>query len=214
VAPLGKGRDILESAAAAFSAHAVKPPRQPTAINPPFSTPQMPIRLLFIVLVPCLFLQLKLRTDTEPYPAILLPSGASLLRSEGSYTGFETKSIAEDSRGRRYPLAVEKILNTVPTNYRPYVVDAGFGINKERIVRHLPIPFAGRGLQLGRPKTPAQLEATRAWLRLKLYQTLGIDAVRIHVLTYAVTTYYSEVPLRQQRRLQRETSVELIGATK
>jgi len=182
--------------------------------NEATSSGRWPIRILFIVLVPCLFLQLKLRTDTEPYPAILLPSGASLLISDGSYTGFETRCVAEDSQGGRHPFAVETILDAVPTNYHPYVVAAGFGINKERTVRHIPIPFTGSGLQLGRPKTPAQLEATRVWLRLKLRQALGIDAVRIHVLTYGVTTYYSEIPVRQQRHLQRETTVELVGAAK
>jgi hypothetical protein len=168
------------------------------------------IRLLFIVLVPLLLFQLKLRTDTEPYPAILLPSGAGLLRSEGSFTGFETVCVAEDSSGTKYPFSAATLLDAVPTNYRQYVLEAGFGINRERIVRHLPIPFTGRRLQLGQPRTRPQIEETRAFLRRKLRQALGINAVRIHVLTYGITTYYSEVPVRQQRYLQSDTTVELI----
>lgn len=169
------------------------------------------IRILFIVLLPCLLFQLKVRTDTEPYPAVLLPSGATLLRTEGSYTGLETECLAEDSGGSKYPFSIATVLEAVPTNYHPYVLEAGFGINRDRMVRHLPIPFTGRRLRLGRPRTQSQIEETRAWLRLKLRQTLGIDAVRIHVLTYGVTTYYSEVPVRQQRHLQAETTVELVG---
>jgi hypothetical protein len=169
------------------------------------------IRLLFIVLVPLLLFQLKLRTDTEPYPAILLPSGAGLLRSEGSFTGFETVSTAQDSSGREYPLSTATLLDAVPTNYRLFVLQAGFGINRDRIVRHLPIPFTGRELRLGRPRTQSQIDETRRWLRLRLRQALGIDADRINVLTYGVTTYYSEVPIRKQRRLQHETTVDLVG---
>jgi hypothetical protein len=169
------------------------------------------IRLLFIVLVPLLLFQLKLRTDTEPYPAILLPSGAGLLRSKGSFTGFETVCVAEDSSGSKYPFSAATLMDAVPTNYRPYVLEAGFGINRDRIVRHLPIPFTGRRLQLGQPRTRPQIEETRAFLRRKLRQALGINAVRIHVLTYGITTYYSEVPVRQQRYLQSDTTVELIS---
>ncbi len=175
------------------------------------SSPRWRIRLLFIVLVPCLFFQLKLRRDTEPYPAILLPGGEGLLKGDGSYTGFETETFAEDSGGRKYRFSVATVLDAVPTDYHPYVLEAGFGINRDRIVRHPPIPFTGRKLQLGRPRTQSQIEATRAYLRLKLRQTLGIDAVRIHVLRYGVTTYYSEVPVREQRHLEADTTVELVG---
>jgi len=177
-------------------------------------SPRWRIRLLFIVLVPCLLLPLKLRTDTEPYPAILLPSGASLLRTVGSYTGLETECLAEDSGGRKYPFSVATILDEVPSDYHPYVVEAGFGINRDRMVRHLPLPFTGRRVTLGRPRTQPQIEATRVWLRARLRQTLGIDAVRIHVLTYAVTTYYSEVPVREQKQLQADTTVELFAAAR
>ena len=172
------------------------------------------IRLLFIVLVPCLLFQLKLRNDTEPYPAILLPSGASLLKSVGSYTGLDTECFAEDSSGRKYPFSAGTILDAVPSDYHPYVVETGFGINRDHMVRHLPVPGTGRRIPLGRPRTQAQLEATRAWLRDRLRQTLGIDAVRIHILTYAVTTYYSEVPARQQKELQSDMTVDLVGATR
>lgn len=172
------------------------------------------IRLLFIVLVPCLLVQLKLRNDTEPYPAILLPSGASLLKSAGSYTGLDTECFAEDSSGRKYPFSAATILDAVPSDYHPYVVETGFGINRERMVRHLPVPLSGRRIPLGRTRTGAQLAETRAWLRERLHQTLGIDAARIHILTYAVTTYYSEVPVRQQRQLQSDMTVDLIGTAK
>lgn len=169
-----------------------------------------PLRLLFILLVPCLLLPLKIRDDTEPYPAILMPSGASLLRTKGSYSGVETEVVAEDSSGRRYEVPVAALLNTVPTDYHPYVLAEGFGITRDRVVRHLPVPFLGHRLSVGRQRTLAQINETRDWLRKRLRETLGIDAVRIHVLTYEVTTYYTEVPVRRRRTLQGDNTIQLV----
>src|ERR1051325_6245541 len=135
-----------------------------------------PLRLLFILAVPCLLLQLKIRDDTEPFPAILLPSGASLIRTRGSYAGVETKCVAEDATGRKYPVPIATILDAVPSDYHPYVMGAGFGITRNRMVRHLPVPFLGHRVSVGRPRTEAQINATRAWLHDKLRDALGIDA--------------------------------------
>jgi hypothetical protein len=179
-----------------------------------YGTPgrRWPLRLLFILLVPCLLLQLKIRDDTEPFPAILLPSGASLLKTRGSYTRVETQCVAEDSAGRKYVFPVASLLSSVPTDYDLYVLKAGFGITKDRMVRHIPVPFLGHRLSVGRPKTAPQIAETRAWLRTRLREMLGINATRIHILSYGVTTYYNEIPVRQQRELQEDKVVELTGA--
>jgi len=177
----------------------------------PTTRRNLSVRLLFIVLVPCLVLPLRIRDDTEPFPAILLPSGASLLKTKGSYTGIETECVAEDSAGGKYVVPVAAILNAVPTDYHPYVLNSGFGITRDRPVRHLPIPFLGYRLSVGRRRTAAQISETRTWLRMRLRETLGIDAVRIHILTYEVTTYYSEVPVRFSRALQRDNTIDLLS---
>jgi hypothetical protein len=156
-----------------------------------------------------LLLQLKLRSDTEPYPAILLPAGATLLRGDGSYTGFETECSAEDTSGKQYDCNLQTLLAKVPTNYREFVLQAGFGTAKERVVRHLRIPFTGYSLEIGRPRTQAQLDTTRAWLRSRLRRTLGIDPLRVHIRRYAITTFYNSNPVREQKRLQHETLVDL-----
>ena len=78
-------------------------------------------RLLFIILVPCLFLQIKLRDITEPYPAILLPGAGPLLESRGSFNAYRTKVVAEDSLGAEHPFLVATVLDTVPTNYHEHV---------------------------------------------------------------------------------------------
>jgi hypothetical protein len=177
-----------------------------------FGTPhrRLGLRLAFTLLVPCLLLQLKIRNDTEPYPAILLPSGASLIKTSGRYTAVERKCVAEDSTGRQYAVPIASILNAVPSDYHPYVLEAGFGITKDRMERHLPIPFLGR-VNVGRHKTPTQIDETRAWLRMRIRKTIGIDAVRIHVLTYEVTTYYNDVAAREQRVLKEDNRINLLS---
>ena len=151
------------------------------------------IRLLFLALIPLLFLQLKLRNISEPYPAILLPAGAGLLRTTGGhYTAFETECLVEDTTGTRHVLSTDMVLDTVPKNYQGFVIDRGFGINEGREVRRRSLSLAGQrlDLQFGRPLTPLQIEHTRVWVRFRIRQTLGIEAVRIHILTYAITTFY------------------------
>jgi hypothetical protein len=175
-------------------------------------SPRSSIRLLFLVLIPLLLLEIRFRSYTEPYPGIFLPAGATLLRGDTSFTGFQTECLAEDSSGRKYPFSASEILDAVPSNYRPLVVEAGFGINKNRIVRHIPVPLLGRKFELGRSKSRLQLDSTKVWLRSKVRRVLGIDPIRIHVLTYAITTYYGTGPDRQVRRLQRESIVDLLAS--
>lgn len=172
------------------------------------------IRLFFLVLVAGLFLQLPLRNVTEPYPAILLPAGGNVLRSQGEITGQEREYLLEDASGKTYSVSVDALLGSVPRNYWPVLVDRGFGINSGREVRRPSLSVFGRPVQLqfGRPLTPAQIEETRAWIRSKLKDALGIDAVRIYILTYTVTTFYSgSSPARRERQLRSRTTVELFA---
>ena len=169
------------------------------------------VRLLFLTLVPCLFVQVAVRRYTEPYPAIFLPAGESLLRGHGRYTAHETTYVAEDVGGKEHPLSIAGVLDTVPTNYHAFVVKRGFGINEDRDVREVDIrlPWRKVTLRFGRPLTQPQIEQTRAWLRPKLRQALGVDAARVHILTFEITTFYEESPARRERRLLNRQTVEL-----
>jgi hypothetical protein len=173
------------------------------------------IRSVFIALVPCLFAQLWVRRITEPYPAIVLPSGATLLRSHGGYVGSEITLLAEDEHGEQHPCSPSTLLGTVPSEYRRYVIRRGFGITEDRDVRSIRIPLPGGGfvLRFGHPLTPSQIEETRSWLRSSLRRTLRVDAVRIHILSYAIGTFGSPRVGGQDRTLMRRDTVELVGAT-
>lgn len=166
--------------------------------------PDRRIRWLFLVLIPCLLLQLRLREITEPYPAILLPAGASLLHSTGDYTAYETELMAVDRDGRRYPFATAALLDAVPSNYYQYVIARGLGTRARDVRKRL-------GVQFGRPLAPRQIAETKHWLRSKLRSLLDVDAARIDVLTFAVTTTYTTSSPQQRRALARTSSVDLRG---
>jgi hypothetical protein len=171
------------------------------------------LRVTFLVVVPLLFLQLPLRRITESYPAIVLPAGASLLRSHGSYTAFEHEYFAADPAGQWHAFSDAALLDTIPAGYRSYVLERGFGITEDRDVRRVSLLLGDRRVQLefGRPLTPAQIEATRDWLRAKLRRMLGIDAVRIQIRTYALTTLDAEGALPEWR-LHEQKTIELLRA--
>ena len=166
------------------------------------------IRWLFVVLFPCLFLQLPLREITEPYPAILLPAGAAVFHSTGDYTAYETELMAVDADGNSYPVAAPALLDAVPSNYHKHVIARGFGMNAGRDVRRV------LRAQFGRPLTPQQIAQTREWVRSKLRSLSGIDAVHIDVLTFAVTATYQASFPQERRALEHTTGVDLLGGGK
>jgi hypothetical protein len=170
------------------------------------------VRWLFLVALPALFMQLPLRYFTEPYPADLLPAGAGLLESRGEYTAREITLSVETGSGNEIPVSASALLDTVPTNYHPYVINRGFGINRDRDIRSVRIPLPG-GTTTFRPVQPItreQIAETRTWLRNRVKRALGVDPVRIHILHYDVTVIYREEPAQRLRTLHHRETVELI----
>jgi hypothetical protein len=201
----------------------VSPPGPPTAAPTSGGArrERLLVRLLFLAAVPLLFLQLPLRRVTEPYPAILFPAGATLLKSGGQYTAYETELLATDAAGQRRPFTTASVLGGVPSNYRIYVLERGFGLLEDRDVRRAAFSVGGKkiALELGRPLEPPEREATRVWLRRAVGRATGLDPVAVHIDTYAVTRYEtagggggpsSERP--PERRLDSRKTVDLAGA--
>jgi hypothetical protein len=161
------------------------------------------VRWLFILIPLFLLLQLPLRSIVEPYPAVLLPAGATLMRSGTAVKGSELELLAEDAAGREHPIAIDALLRSVPREYRGLVAGRGFGLVQDRDVRR------ALGVQLGRPLEPRQRDETRRWLRRRVVEELGIDAVRIKVVTYTVTTFHDAIPVRQERAVHSRATFEL-----
>jgi hypothetical protein len=172
------------------------------------------VRSIFIALVPCLLAQIWVRRFTEPYPAILLPAGATLMRSHGEgYTVTELTLLVEDAHGLQHPCSPSALLDTVPSDYRRNVIRRGFGLIADRDVRfvRVPSPQGGFFLRFGHPLTQSQMEETRGWLRSKLRRNLGVDAVRIHILRYSIQTFGREQVEGQDKTLKEWDTVELVA---
>lgn len=150
------------------------------------------VRVLFLLVVPLLFLQIPLRERTEPYPAILLPSGAGLLASTGDFTARETVLVVVDEAGGRTEIEARDLLPDVPSNYHGFVIERGFGLKSGRDVRTRSLSWPGGGLdlQLGRPLTHAQATRTRDWLKERVRSVLGVDPTAIEIETWAVTHHF------------------------
>ena len=141
------------------------------------------VKYSFIVMIPLLFLQIPLRHiyDFEPYPAILLPSGASTVRDTG-FISFTQKNIsAITTSGQRLDVNVHDLLSTLPLQYRSYVVDGGLG-------------FSLTGKR--RKQLPSEIVAKegRAWLKNRLRSILDHgDFVKLEIVEYRVvkSTRYS-----------------------
>lgn len=171
------------------------------------------VRMLFILLVPVLFLQIPLRSRYSPwFPSILFPAGPGVTRTIDQYTAQERQYYAEDEEGRRYPVTLDDLLPNVPSGYRGLEGAHGFGISQGRDVRRKTISVAGHPLtlSLGHDLTPAQVDETRTALRHRL-AALGINAVRLDVLTYSVTIFTRFTPPQRARELTGSIVLDLAG---
>ncbi|HEX7798322.1 MAG TPA: hypothetical protein VF456_28360 [Vicinamibacterales bacterium] len=174
------------------------------------------VRILFIIVAAMLFLQIPLRSRYNPwFPSILFPAGYGVTRTIDQYTAQEREFYAEDEAGRRYPVSLDELLPNVPSGYRGLEGAYGFGISQGRDVRRKTISIAGHPLTLtlGHDLTPAQIDETRTALRHRLAE-LGINAVRLDVLTYSVTIFTRFTPPRHRRELTESIALDLIGAAR
>ena len=132
-------------------------------------------KLSFIVVILLLFLQIPLRHlyDFEPYPAILLPSGAHTVRDTG-FISFTQKNIsAITTSGQRFDVNVDDLLSTLPLQYRRYVVEHGLGSLTAKRRKQLPSEIVAK--------------EGRAWLKNRLRSILGRDDfVKLEIVEYRV----------------------------
>jgi hypothetical protein len=206
----------LTIAVASYSAAAVETsagasPDAGTAPKPRRWGERAPAWALLLA-IPLLLAQIPLRKITEPYPALLMPAGASLLRQGVPVDTVEREIYIEDGAGRRQTIAAQDLLANVPTLYRPYLLGRGLGLLSERDVRRIRLG-KGRALQLGRPLEAHQAAETRAWLRARAMKLGFADPARLILLTRTIFRQ-AERPSAPPIRTEEETSViDLRGPT-
>jgi hypothetical protein len=70
----------------------------------------------------------------EPYPAILLPSGASKIKKADEKISFEvTKLYALNERGNWAEIDQKQFMSPIPVYYLDYILDQNLGLNKRSV---------------------------------------------------------------------------------
>ncbi len=131
--------------------------------------------LSFILVVP--FLLRFINTKLEVYPAVLFPSGASIISTEDSlliFDKFELLGIDSIS-GTRKKLDPEKFVHPIPKHYWTRMVPYRFGLDsvqqREISIRRLQIK-----VQDSLFFSAAQVEQTQIWFQTKLQEQACLDS--------------------------------------
>ena len=148
-------------------------------------TPLVSTRVTVLLAV-CLFTPFGLRTLStrlEPYPAVLLPAGATRVRLNQSEVSFSRTTLTCRGRdGNWQPLDVTRLLSPIPPWYLHDIVSNEFGL-KSTPYEGVSLQWVSRVITLPR-HTPSdeELQATRRWLALRLAATPDCQpAIRIAV---------------------------------
>jgi hypothetical protein len=157
------------------------------------------VKLAFIVVTALLFLQIPLRHvyNVEPYPAILLPSGAHVLKDTGSISFTEKKIVAVTASEQRLDVDTDDLLSTLPVAYRSYVIDRGFGF----------IPTAK-----GPKQQPSELVARqgRVWLENRLRRILGgVEFAKLEIIEYRVVKPTTSLASGTEMKFLRSSEIDL-----
>ena len=144
--------------------------------------------LVIIILI--LFIPFFLRTmGLEPYPAILLPSGAFSLQEANGKVQLEFKIVyARDSAGNWQPINPEQLLAPIPTQYFFPIVDHDFGFGQDSIAAKGRRSKVLHMLHLAGDASPGDKkdQQLKAWLRQKLIGQ-HLSPVAIRICTYLKT---------------------------
>ena len=157
------------------------------------------VKTTFLLLIPLLLLQIPLRHiyDLEPYPSILLPGGASIIKDRGFISLAQTQLVAVNAKGKRYEVSVHDLLRTMPVQYRQHVVRRTFG---------LPVSTNGR-MALA---SSSVIASGRAWLRHRLANILGQDDfVTLEIIKYRIIKPTTDLTYLSEKNILGTTEIPL-----
>ncbi len=147
------------------------------------------IILLFILFIPfCL----RAILGIEPYPAVLLPSGAGSIKKTGDQIVFNYKKLfALDNKGEWTKIDPSRLLYPIPVQYLPNLTSNNFGFDvdsprvKSKTFRFLKMFH----LTSERPKSEEDIREAKKWLKEKLIsQHLNPSRIKFASYTQIIST--------------------------
>ncbi len=131
--------------------------------------PKLARRLILILVLFVPFLLRERGAYLEPYPAIVLPRGASLLDiSEGVINYPFTELVAVDSAGVEHVLEPKAFFAPIPAHYWTRICRDNFGLEPQPfspIEKKISLGLWSIKLKHDRETTPEQRQETIAWLK-------------------------------------------------
>lgn len=128
---------------------------------------------IFLLLV--LFIPLSLRTlkQIEPYPAVLLPSGVSLIKKVNNQVKLKVKKLyAIDKTGNWKKVDLRLLLHPIPLQFSEGLASKDFGFDTDFLKRN-----GGKDSLLNKTKNlntvsanKEELKDLRKWLKTKLVE--------------------------------------------
>jgi hypothetical protein len=150
-------------------------------------SPLFPLRVT-LALALCLVSPFALRLlahRLEPYPAVLLPSGAGKIRvGDGrvEFTSNQVWALSPDRRWQRVDCG--ELLRPIPVQYLGGLVKNEFGL-RDDVQASVTLKKLGVRLPIGRPPATAEHQnVTKRWLAAGLSR-LGLSAEVLRVTTVA-----------------------------
>ncbi|MEM9680656.1 MAG: hypothetical protein AAF901_10065 [Bacteroidota bacterium] len=125
----------------------------------------------------------------EMYPAVIFPSGASVVKTENGTTSFHSIELWGYKNNIPSKLDTDQFLNPIPNWYLPKIVEGHFGLKPYRKeLQHGLIPFI---IKTENDTSESALEETKAWIRGRL-KAQGFDdsgfMVRTYLISYSIET--------------------------
>jgi hypothetical protein len=157
--------------------------RQETVHMSPLFSPRVTLTLAVCFVVP--FGLRLLAPRLEPYPAVLLPSGAGKIHVGDGRVEFTSNQVWALSPDRRWQrVDCRELLRPIPVQYLGMLVNNKFGL-RDDVQAPVTLKKLGLRLPIGRPPATAEHKnVTKRWLAAGLSR-LGLSAEVLRVTTVA-----------------------------
>lgn len=146
------------------------------------------VLLLLVLFIP--FTLRTLSTQLEPYPAILMPSGAGKVRVDNEIITYRvTKFYGQNADSEWLEITASQLIDPIPVQYVSQLLAIDFGLTE--LGDDVPLRLRGDhvvGLNLGIPNSQSEREEAGDWMADNLRE-IGLAGDNLRVATVQLTIH-------------------------